>query len=109
MSLRVCPIASVHAPVRKVWGFLAQPENYALWWDARTESITPQGPAQPGQRIHARTMEFGVHWDVDVLVENVDAPTHTLDVMTSLPFGIIVFNHITCTGLEASSCQISFG
>ncbi len=109
MSLRVCPIASVRAPVGRVWSFLNQPENYALWWDARTESIVPKGPAEPGQRIHARTMQFGLHWDVDVLVEDVDEPIHTLDVMTSLPFGIIVFNHITCTELDPSSCQISFG
>ncbi len=109
MSLRVCPIVSVRAPVDRVWCFLDQPENYALWWDARTERITPEGPARSGQRIHARTMQFGVQWDVDVLVENVDTATHTLDVMTSLPLGIIVFNHITCTELDPSSCQISFG
>ncbi len=109
MSLRVCPIASVHAPVSRVWSFLAQPANYALWWDARTESITPKGRAQQGQRIHAKTMEFGMHWDVDVLVEHVDESRHALDLMTTLPFGIIVFNHITCTALDPWSCQVSFG
>ena len=109
MTLRVCPIASVHAPVRKAWSFLSQPATYALWWDARTESITPPGPAQAGQRIHATTMQFGLHWDIEVLVENVDHSRHVLDVMTSLPFGIIVFNHITCSELDPKSCQISFG
>ncbi len=109
MTLRVCPIASVHAPVDKAWSFLSAPANFALWWEATTESITPQGPAQPGQRIRAKTMEFGLHWDVEVLVENVDPSRRALDVMTTLPFGIIVFNHITCTELDPKSCQISFG
>ena len=109
MSLRVCPIASVHAPADKAWSFLAEPANFALWWDARTEDIIPQGPAQPGQRVHARTMEFGIHWRLEVLVENVDPSRHALDVMSTLPFGIILFNHITCTELGPKSCQISFG
>ena len=109
MSLHVCPIASVHAPVEKAWSFLSQPANFGLWWEARTESITPPGPAQPGQRVHAKTTEFGLHWDIEVLVEDIDNKRHVLDVMTSLPLGVIVFNHITCTELDPKTCQISFG
>ncbi len=109
MSLRVCPIASVHAPADKAWGFLTEPDNFALWWDATTEWIIPPGPAQPGQRVHGATTAFGIQWDVEVLVENIDRSRHALDVMTTLPFGIIVFNHITCTTLDPTSCQISFG
>lgn len=109
MSVRVCPIASVHAPIRRVWSFLSQPANYAQWWDATTQSIEPKGRAQPGQRIHARATEIGLHWDVEVLVENVDEARHALDFMTTFPFGIIIFNHITCTELDRSSCQVSFG
>ena len=71
--------------------------------------ITPKGRAQPGQRIHAKTTELGIPWDVDVLVENVDEERHALDLMTTLPFGIIVFNHITCTALDPWSSQVSFG
>ncbi len=43
----------IHAPVEKVWPFLSEPANYALWWDAQTVSIVPEGRAQPGQKIHA--------------------------------------------------------
>lgn len=109
MTLRVCPIAHVRAPAKKVWSMLSQPANYALWWDARTISITPKGPAQPGQKIHARSRAFGIFWNVDVLVEQVDERHHTLDVMTTLPLGIILFNHIVITELDPWSCQLSFG
>ena len=88
MSLRVCPIANVRAPVRKVWTVLTQPANYALWWDARTRSIVPMGEAESGQRIHAQSVAFGIPWNVDVLVEQVDVSRHTLDLMTTIPFGI---------------------
>ncbi len=109
MSLRVCPIASVHAPIRRVWSLLSQPVNYARWWDATAESIQPKGHAQPGQRIHAHAFEFGIRWNLDVLVENVDESRHALDIMTTFPLGVIIFNHITCTELDSWNCQVSFG
>ena len=109
MSISVCPIASVHAPIQRVWSFLSQPGNYSQWWDAKTRSIEPQGPAQPGQRIHARSVAFGTEWNVDVLVEGIDEARHALDLRTSLPLGIVVFNHITCRDLDSANCQVSFG
>ena len=109
MSLRVCPIAHVHAPVKRVWSLLAQPADFAKWWDAQTKSIEPKGPTQAGQRIHATSVEFGLSWNVDVLVERVDETNHSLDLRTTLPLGIIVFNHITCKELDLWSCQVSFG
>lgn len=109
MSLRVCPIAPVYAPIEQVWNFLAKPANFALWWDGETRSIEPAGEAQPGQRIHAHSTALGLPWNVDLLVERVDPAGRTLDVMTSLPFGIIIFTHIACTPLDATSCQLAFG
>jgi hypothetical protein len=109
MSLRACPIAPVRAPLQRVWSFLSQPVNYALWWEANTRSIEPKGSAQSGQQIHATSKAFGFSWNVDVLVESVDQERHTLDLMTSLPLGIIVFNHISCKELDPWSCQVSFG
>ncbi len=109
MTLRVCPIASVHAPVKRVWDFLSEPSNYALWWDAITRSVEPRGPAQAGQRIHARSRGFGILWNIHVLVEQVDEARHTLDVMATIPLGIFLFIHINCAALDARSCQISFG
>src|SRR6185436_5528781 len=49
LTLSTCPIAIVAAPVEQVWGLLADPRRYALWWDAQTCSIIPDGPAQQGQ------------------------------------------------------------
>jgi hypothetical protein len=53
MSFSTCPIATVHAPVEQVWRLLADPSRYDLWWNVRTVSIIPEGPAQPGQQIFA--------------------------------------------------------
>jgi hypothetical protein len=66
------------------------------------------GEAESGQRIHAQSVAFGIPWNVDVLVEQVDVSRHTLDLMTTIPFGITLLNHITCTELDPSSCQVSF-
>ncbi len=109
MSVSVCPIAVVHAPVERVWSFLSEPANYALWWNAQTQSITPPGHARPGQRIDARSQALGKDWPVSVLVEGIEERARRIHLQTRLPFGITVFNHITCTHVDASSCQVSFG
>jgi hypothetical protein len=84
MSISTCPIATVEAPVERVWQLLADPCNYGLWWDAETCSIEPAGPAKSGQRISARTR-------------------------AQLPFGITVHNHIVCGALDNEHCRVSFG
>ena len=109
MSMSTCPIASVQAPLQRAWSLLAEPANFAQWWDARTEGIEPEGPAQPGQRIHGALIALGIRGKIDVLVESVDESRHALDLKTTLPFGITVFNHIRCSELDARSCRISFG
>src|SRR6185295_12977265 len=108
-ALATCPIATVDAPIERVWELLANPGNYALWWDAETRSIEPPGPAQSGQRISARTRALGKDWPVHVLVERVDPDKRQLELTTQLPFGITVHNHIGCTALDASRCRLSFG
>src|SRR5258707_15157775 len=109
MSLSVCPIAIVEAPVEEVWAFLAEPANYALWWEAQTRSITPEGHARAGQKIFAQLSGLGMHWDMQVIVQGVDESGHLLHLKTMLPFGITVYNHITCTALPNSTTQVSFG
>ena len=109
MSISTCPIAAVNAPLDYVWEFLSEPKNYALWWDAQTRSIIPEGPAHAGQVIHAATTELGKSWDVTVVVNGVDQAKHQIDLTTILPFGITVHNHITCTALHGGNTQISFG
>jgi Polyketide cyclase / dehydrase and lipid transport len=109
MSFYTCPIATVHAPLDKVWCLLSDPSRYALWWDAETRSISPKGPAIAGQEILARTKALGMEWDVHILVEHVDETRHTLQLTTALPLGITVHNHITCTSLDEASCRVTFG
>lgn len=109
MSVSICPIANVNAPLERVWGFLAEPANYALWWDARTRSISPTGSAHPGQKIMAQSSALGRQWEVNILVEGVDEPKHQLHLKTKLPLGITVFNHITCTALNKAATQVTFG
>jgi uncharacterized protein YndB with AHSA1/START domain len=105
MSLSVCPLAVVNASIEKVWTLLAQPTNYASWWDAQTCSIVPEGPAHAGQRIHAKTSGL----NVNVIVNSIEETKRQIHLTTTIPFGITVYNHITCTPLPNGSCQVSFG
>jgi hypothetical protein len=109
MSLNTCPIAIVKASVEQVWGLLADPAHYALWWDAETCSIIPDGPAQPGQRILAQTSALGRRWKVDIAVQAVAPATRQIDLLTHLPWGIVVHNHIACAALNPSETRVSFG
>jgi hypothetical protein len=65
MSVSTCPVATIHAPAERVWHLLSQPDSYALWWDAHTLSITPEGPAKPGQQVRAQAAALGRWWPID--------------------------------------------
>ncbi len=109
MSFSTCPIAIVDAPIEQVWRLLADPSQYALWWDAKTVSIIPEGSAQAGQQIFATTSALGKQWVVHLTVEAVSAKDRQLDLLTQLPLGITVHNHITCTLLDNQRTYVSFG
>jgi ligand-binding SRPBCC domain-containing protein len=109
MSINVCPLATIRAPVERVWSFLSEPTNYALWWDAQTRSIVPEGPASPGQKIYAQTTALAKHWTVTITVKDVDEAKRQIHLTTVLPFGITVHNHITCLPLDPAHCRVSFG
>jgi hypothetical protein len=109
MSIRVCPLATVLAPVERVWSFLSEPANFALWWDAQTCSIVPEGRAASGQKIYAQTTCLGKRWAVTVMVKDVDEAKREIHLTTVLPLGITVHNHITCLALDPAHCRVSFG
>jgi hypothetical protein len=109
MSINVCPIATIDAPIERVWSFLADLTNYDLWWDAQTRSIVPEGPASPGQKIYAQTSAPGIHLPITVLVNHVDEAKREIHLTTALPFGITVHNHISCLPLDPAHCRVSFG
>ncbi len=105
MSVNVCPMDVVNAPVERVWELLSEPANYDLWWDAKMQSIIPDGHAQAGQRVHAKAGGFHILLTVDA----VDESKHKIDFTSKFPFGITGFNHLTCTALPNSTTQVSFG
>jgi hypothetical protein len=110
MSFSTCPIAIVNAPIDQVWRLLVNPVQYDLWWEVRTRSIVPEGPAQPGQQIFAQTLALGKQWPVAHLtVQAVSPEKWQLDLLTRLPFGISLDNHITCLPLDPHHTRVSFG
>jgi uncharacterized protein YndB with AHSA1/START domain len=109
MSVSVCPIAVVNAPINHVWEFLSEPKNFALWWEAQTQRIVPEGRAHTGQKIHAKLVGFGKSRDMTVTVNAADESKHQIDLTTQLPFGITVYSHITCTPVQGGTTQVSFG
>ncbi len=109
MTISTCPIAVVNASVERVWTFLSEPANYALWWDAHTRAIVPEGRAHAGQKIYAQTFALGKQWDVKVIVQGLDESKHQIHLTTYLPFGITGYHHITCTTITNTTTQVSFG
>jgi len=109
MSLSVCPIATIHASVATVWSLLADPASYAMWWDATTDVISPTGPAQPGQLITAHSQALGRRWKVHIRVDGIDTARRELSLITSLPLGITIFNHINVNALDERTSRVSFG
>jgi hypothetical protein len=105
-GMSACPIAVINAPLEQVWDLLSVPARFDDWWEAKTESIDPPGPAQPGQVIGAR---LGRWLAMKVVVDGVDSARHHVDLTTSLPFGFTGHNHITCIPLAEDRCQVTFG
>ena len=109
MSISTCPVATVDAPVERVWDLVANPSRYDLWWEARTVSIVPEGPAQSGQQVIAHAGAFGLHAVIRLTVAGVDRENYQVDVLTRMPFGISIDNHIRCTPLGGRQTRVSFG
>ncbi len=109
MSFNVCPVATVKSSLERVWALLSQPEAYGQWWDAHTDSVIPPGKAQPGQLIRAHSRALGVSWQVHIRVAGVDAIHHELDLVTALPLGITILNHIKVISVDGGTCRVSFG
>ena len=109
MAVSVCPIAVVQAPAERVWSLLSDPARFDLWWEARTVSITPPGPAQPGQAVAAVAHGLGHDWPVHFTVNAVDPVHRALDLNTRLPFGISLHNHLTVMQVDVGASRVTFG
>ena len=108
MGLSVCPAAVVAAPVEVVWEFL-HPENFNEWIDGRVEQIKPEGPAVVGQKIIATAPALGRRWQVVFKVEKVDAERHQLGMHVTFPLGMQLQEHVSCTAIDATSCNVQYG
>ncbi len=109
MTVSVCPVATVYAPIEAVWAVLREPGHYNEWWDAVTERIEPPGSAAPGQVVYATSRALGRRWPVETRVLEVDPERHSIDFITSLPLGIVGRNHLVCTALDAKTTRVTFG
>ena len=109
MGFTLCPAAVVAAPVESVWELLSEPTLYDEWWDARTERIVPDGKASPGQVLYAKTSALGRNWDVTLWVEMVNPEQHQIQLLVTLPLGIVNHETITCAALDTASCRVQFG
>ncbi len=109
MSLSVCPIANVAAPVELVWKNLVEWENYAGWADVYVEHMEPEGPASVGQTIHFAGKAFGSTWRFTFKVEEVVPEKHQLGLYVYFPFGLQERPHITCTPVDATTCRVQYG
>jgi hypothetical protein len=109
MTISVCPIATVAAPAETVWAVLTTPNEYGEWWQAHTERVTPPGTAAPGQRVTAHVGRFGLRLPVTVDVLARDDDARALDLRTTLPFGLVVRNHLVVAPLDPHSSRLTFG
>ena len=81
MSVNVCPVDRVQAPVEVVWELLMHPAGYGRFWDMT----------------------------VDGEILEVDAVRHAIRFHTTLPFGLVGDNRIACSPIDAGSCMLSYG
>jgi hypothetical protein len=106
MTVNVCPADRVQAPVEIVWELLMHPAGYGGFWQMTVDRVEPEGPAAVGQRFFA-TLCPGMRLDGEVL--EVDAVRHAIRFHTTMPFGLIGDNRITCSPIDGSSCMLRYG
>jgi hypothetical protein len=76
MSVSVCPVATIAAPVERVWALLVDPARYGLWADDTVQSVEPPGPAEPGQNVTVSAPALGKRWQVTLAIDRVDVARH---------------------------------
>ena len=112
MGLSVCPAAVVAAPVEVVWEFLAHPARYSEWIDGQVDHVEPpgsEGPAVVGQIITVTAPALGRKWHALFKVEKVDAEKHQLGMHVTFPLGMQLREHVSCTSIDAISCNVQYG
>jgi hypothetical protein len=109
MSMSVCPVATIAAPVERIWALLVDPRGFGQWVDGTVAAVEPPGPATTGQTVTISTAALGRRWMVPISIEQVDAERRQIGFRVRLPFGVTEHSRMTCTSLDARSCRVSFG
>ena len=109
MSLSFCPAAIVAAPIEDVWAILSQPSRYDEWWDAQTERIVPEGPATAGQVIYAKSRALGRDWHVTLTIQQIYPDKYQIELLVTLPLGLLNHETMSCTPIDAMSCRVQCG
>ena len=109
MSLSVCPVAVVAAPIELVWANLTQWERYFDWADVWVERSEPEGPATAGQTIYFAGKALGRTLHFTFKVEEVNPERHQLGLHAFFPLGLQEKPHIVCTPIDATTCRVQYG
>ena len=109
MSLTVCPVAVVAAPVELIWANLVQWERYSEWAGVQVERREPEGPASAGQTIHFAGRAMGLTMRFLFKVEEVIPEKHQLGLHVIFPFGLQEKPRITCYPIDAATCRVEYG
>jgi uncharacterized protein YndB with AHSA1/START domain len=109
MTLNVCPVDRVRAPIDRVWELLVQPAGYGQFWDLTVERVEPDGPAVTGQKLVGWSRALGRRWRVEGEIQDVDAEMHQILFRMSLPLGVVGHNRIVCAPIDEGSCTLRFG
>jgi len=109
MSLSVCPIAVVAAPVEMVWENLVHWERYAEWADVQVEHLEPEGPITVGQTISFTGKALGRTWRFRFKVDEVNPERYQLGLHVFFPFGLQEKPHIACFPIDATTCRVQYG
>jgi uncharacterized protein YndB with AHSA1/START domain len=109
MSVSVCPIAVIAAPIERVWALVVDPAQWAHWADASLDHVEPPGPACPGQTFVVSSVGFGRRWRFHFTVDAVDEAGYRLRVTARFPFGMVEHTQIGCVAVDEATCRVTFG
>ena len=109
MSVTVCPVAIVAAPVETVWELLANPAQFDEWADGKIQWIEPEGPTTPDQRFCIKSRALGRSWSALFTVKEVNQDKHVLQMDVAFPLGMALHQRLMCTPIDATSCRVQYG
>jgi ligand-binding SRPBCC domain-containing protein len=109
MTVTVCPVATINAPIERVWSLLIDPGKWTDWSTGRLEAARPDGPLHVGQQLYFSSRAFGRRWHAVTTVRSVAAEQHSLDVDVSVPFGIVNHEHLSLVSLPEDRTYVQFG